>query len=181
MNFKKKKVIMNAQEISKSLANIAQEIAKKENSKKIALVGIRSRGVPLAERLIKELKTIGAKNVPLGILDITLYRDDLSLIANQPIVKETKLPFAIDEKILILVDDVLFTGRTIRAALDALIDFGRPQGIKLAVLIDRGNRELPIQVDYVGKKISTNLKQMIKVELKEVDGKDEVTLWESKT
>jgi len=178
MEFKKKKILMTAKEISKTLATLAQEIAKKENLGKIALIGIHCRGVPLAQRLAKELEKLGAKNIPLGILDITLYRDDLSLVASQPIVKETKLPFGIDDKVLVLVDDVLFTGRTIRSALDALIDFGRPQGIKLAVLIDRGNRELPIQADYIGKKISTNLQEMVKVELKEVDGKDEVSLWE---
>ncbi len=180
MEFKKKKVLMTAKEIGKTLNTLAREIAQKEDLKKITLVGIRSRGVPLAEHLAKELEKLGAKKVPLGILDITLYRDDLSLVANQPIVKETKLPFAIDDKVVIFVDDVLFTGRTIRSALDALIDFGRPQGIKLAVLIDRGNRELPIQADYTGKKISTSLKQMVKVELKEIDGKDEVSLWERK-
>jgi pyrimidine operon attenuation protein/uracil phosphoribosyltransferase len=178
MEFKKKKVLMTAKEIGKTLNTLAQEIAKKENLEKVALIGIRCRGVPLAERLAKELEKLGAKNLSLGILDITLYRDDLSLVASQPIVKETKLPFGIDEKVIILIDDVLFTGRTIRSALDALIDFGRPQGIKLAVLIDRGNRELPIQADYIGKKISTSLKEMVKVELKEVDSKDEVSLWE---
>ena len=180
MEFRQKKVLMTAKEISKTLTNLAQEIVKKENPEKIALIGIRCRGVPLGERLAKELEKLGAKNLSLGILDITLYCDDLSLISSQPVVKETKLPFGIDEKVIILVDDVLFTGRTVRSALDALIDFGRPQGIKLAVLVDRGNRELPIQADYIGKKISTKFNEMVKVELKEVDGKDEVSLWESK-
>lgn len=178
MEFKKKKVLMTAKEIEMALKNLAAQIAEKEDLEKVALIGIRCRGVPLAERLAEELEKLGAKNVSLGILDITLYRDDLSLVASQPVVKETKLPFGIDDKIIILVDDVLFTGRTIRSALDALIDFGRPQRIKLAVLIDRGNRELPIQADYIGKKISTSLQEMVKVELKEVDGKDEVSLWE---
>jgi len=180
MEFRQKKVLMTSKGISKTLATLAQEIVKKENLEEIALIGIRCRGVPLAERLAKELGKLGGENVPLGILDITLYRDDLSLIASQPIVKETKLPFGIDDKVLILVDDVLFTGRTVRSALDALIDFGRPQGIRLAVLIDRGNRELPIQADYIGKKISTSFNEMVKVELKEVDGKDEVSLWEER-
>lgn len=180
MEFRQKKVLMTAKQIDMALKNLAAQIAEKEDLEKIALIGIRCRGVPLAERLAKELEKLGAKNLSLGILDITLYRDDLSLVASQPIVKETKLPFGIDDKVLILVDDVLFTGRTVRSALDALIDFGRPQGVRLAVLIDRGNRELPIQADYTGKKISTNLKEMVKVELKEVDGRDEVSLWETK-
>ena len=141
-------------------------------------MGIRNRGVYLAQRLVKCIKNIEGKDIPVGTLDITLYRDDLTLISSQPIVRKTEINFDIDDKNLVLVDDVLYSGRTIRAALDALIDFGRPKSIHLAVLVDRGHRELPIRADYVGKNIPTALKEDIEVRLEEVDEVDEVVIIE---
>ena len=144
----------------------------------MCLVGIRNRGVYLAKRLAECIKNIEKNDIPVGILDITLYRDDLSLTRSQPVVHKTEIDFDIEGAIIILVDDVLYTGRTIRSALDALIDLGRPQSIQLAVLIDRGHRELPIRPDYVGKNIPTAQEQMVEVHLSEVDGIDEVLLVE---
>jgi len=144
----------------------------------LCLVGIRNRGVYLAERLAGCIRKIENKEVPVGILDITLYRDDLTLVASHPLVRKTEIDFDINDKILVLVDDVLYTGRTIRAALDALIDFGRPKSIQLAVLVDRGHRELPIRADYVGKNIPTAQNESVEVRLEEVDGKDEVVIRE---
>ena len=144
----------------------------------LMIVGIRSRGVPIGERIAKEIHQLEGQPVSFGIIDITLYRDDLTTIAPQPVVKPTKLPEPIDEKIVVLVDDVLYTGRTVRAALDALIDFGRPKAVQLAVLIDRGHRELPIHADVVGKTVPTDAHEVIKVKLAETDGEDEVLLME---
>ena len=142
----------------------------------LAIVGIQSRGVPLAARLADALRKNTEKRVDVGSLDITLYRDDLSTVGTRPILKATHIPFSIDGRPVILVDDVLYTGRTIRAALDELVDFGRPSRIALAVLIDRGHRELPIQADYVGKTVTTARTDMVDVRLTEIDGKDEVVL-----
>ena len=142
----------------------------------LAIVGIQSRGVPLAARLADALRKNTKKQVDVGSLDITLYRDDLSTVGTRPILKATHIPFSIDGRPVILVDDVLYTGRTIRAALDELVDFGRPSRIALAVLIDRGHRELPIQADYVGKTVTTARADMVDVRLTEIDGKDEVVL-----
>jgi pyrimidine operon attenuation protein/uracil phosphoribosyltransferase len=175
-------VVLDAQHISRSLARIAHEILERNHQiDELALVGIRRRGVPLARRLAQAIRDIHHHEIPTGALDITLYRDDLMRIAvaAQPVIRRTEIPFSIDDKRILLVDDVLYTGRTIRAALDALIEFGRPQAIQLVVLVDRGHRELPIKADYVGKNIPTSLSQSVQVHLTEIDGRDEVELLES--
>jgi pyrimidine operon attenuation protein/uracil phosphoribosyltransferase len=172
-------VVMDADRISRTLTRIAHEILERNRGvDEIALVGIRTRGVPIARRLAETIKEIGGHEVPTGALDITLYRDDLMrhAIGAQPVVRSTDIPFSIDDKRILLVDDVLFTGRTIRAALDALIEFGRPKAIQLVVLVDRGHRELPIKADYVGKNIPTSASQSVQVHLHEIDGRDEVEL-----
>ena len=166
--------IMDKQGISRALTRISHEILENnKGTQEICIVGIRTRGAYLAERICACIKQIEGKDVPFGILDITLYRDDLTLVASQPVVHETLIKFDISGKKLILVDDVLYTGRTIRAALDALIDFGRPAQIQLAVLIDRGHRELPIRADYVGKNIPTAADENVKVILQESDEKED--------
>lgn len=171
--------VMDEVQIYRTLRRISHEIIEKNKSlPELVIVGIRTRGVYLAERIKATIKEIEKINLSLGALDITLYRDDLTLVSEQPLVKETELNFDINDKIVILVDDVLFTGRTIRCALDELIDFGRPRAIQLAVLIDRGHREIPIRADYVGKNLPTSLKEFVEVRVKEVDGKDEVVIVE---
>ncbi len=178
-NLIEKTVIMDEQAIRRGLIRIAHEII--ENNKGIVdliLVGIRTRGVPLAERLAAEIKRIEGVELPVGILDITLYRDDLSTLSYQPIVHETQLPIDISGKTIVLVDDVLYTGRTVRAALDAIIDIGRPKVIQLAVLVDRGHRELPIRADYVGKNVPTSSKEVVGVQLMPVDEADKVVIKE---
>jgi pyrimidine operon attenuation protein/uracil phosphoribosyltransferase len=175
-------VVMDADRIGRTLARIAHEIVERNRGiEELALVGIRTRGVPIARRLAQAIGEINGHTVPTGILDITLYRDDLMrhAVGPQPLVRRTEIPFSIDDKRILLVDDVLYTGRTIRAALDALIDFGRPKVIQLVVLIDRGHRELPIKADYVGKNLPTSVSQSIQVHLIEVDGRDEVEIRES--
>ncbi len=172
-------VVMDADRISRSLARIAHEILERNRGvESLALVGIRSRGVPLAARIARELKHLSSTDVPTGALDITLYRDDLMrhAVGPQPVIRRTEIPFSIDDKVILLVDDVLYTGRTIRAALDALIDFGRPRAIQLVALVDRGHRELPIRADYVGRNIPTSPQQSVQVRLLELDGLDEVEL-----
>lgn len=179
MVFRDKAKIMDAEQIDKTLTRIAHEIIEKNKDvEDIALVGIRTRGAFLSERLAGKIKDIKKKEVQVGILDITLYRDDLTTISEQPVVHKTEIDFDIQDKIIILVDDVLYTGRTIRCALDALIDFGRPQNIQLAVLVDRGHREFPIRADYVGKNIPTSLKEIVQVKIEEMDGIDEVMIQE---
>jgi len=153
-------------------------VERNKGPEEIVLVGIRRRGVPLARRLADLIKEIEGTRVPLGILDITLYRDDLQMVAVQPVVRTTEIPVDIDGKIVVLVDDVLYTGRTVRSALNALIDFGRPAAIQLAVLIDRGHRELPIRADYVGKNVPTSKREIIAVCLTEEDGMEEVQIRE---
>lgn len=181
MELVKKADVMNEKDISRTISRLSHEILEANKEiEELAIIGIRSRGAPLAQRIAKKIYEIKKKEVPVGVLDITLYRDDLTLIASQPIVRETQIPFNIDSKIVILADDVLYTGRTIRSALDALIDFGRPQAIHLAVLIDRGHRELPIRADYVGKNIPTSKHETVEVRLKETDGVDEVIICELK-
>ena len=170
-------IIMDAKALNRALTRIAHEILERNGSaKNLALVGIRSRGAYLAERLSKLVGEIENTKVPVGYLDITLYRDDIQTKLEQPIIQKTELLFDVVEKIIILVDDVLFTGRTVRAALDEIIDFGRPKGIQLAVLIDRGNRELPIRADYVGKSLNTTLKEEVVVKLTETDREDSVRI-----
>ena len=171
--------VMDAERVSRALTRIAHEILERNRGAGgIALVGIRTRGVPLARRLARSLKDINGDDVPTGALDITLYRDDLMRhpVGPQPLVRRTEIAFPIDDRKVLLVDDVLYTGRTIRAALDALIDFGRPRAIQLVVLVDRGHRELPIKADYVGKNLPTSLRQSVQVRLQEIDGVDEVVI-----
>ena len=170
-------VVMDADRISRALTRIAHEILERNHGiAGVSLVGVRSRGVPLARRIAGILSSVTGEEVPTGSLDITLYRDDLmrSAIGPQPIVRKTEIPFSIDDSTIVLVDDVLYTGRTTRAALDALIDFGRPRAIQLVVLVDRGHRELPIKADYVGKNVPTSRKESVHVRLSELDGVDEV-------
>jgi pyrimidine operon attenuation protein/uracil phosphoribosyltransferase len=170
---------MDADRINRALTRIAHEIVERNRGVDgLALIGIRTRGVPIARHLARILFTITGEDVPTGSLDITLYRDDLMRLAvgPQPVVRRTEIPFSIDDRKILLVDDVLYTGRTTRAALDALIDFGRPKAIQLIVLVDRGHRELPIKADYVGKNVPTSTRQSVRVRLQEIDGVDEVTL-----
>ena len=172
-------VVMDAERMGRTLTRIAHEILERTRGvDELALVGIRTRGVFLAQRLARTIGEITKQDVPTGTLDITLYRDDLMRhpVGPQPLVRRTEIPFSIDDKRILLVDDVLFTGRTIRAALDALIEFGRPKSIQLMVMVDRGHRELPIKADYVGKNVPTALTQSVKVSLTEVDGRDEVEI-----
>ena len=171
--------VLDADQMARSLARIAHEILERNRGMdELALVGIRTRGVPIARRLAHAIKEINGHEVPTGALDITLYRDDLmrTPVGPQPVVRRTEIPFSIDDKRILLVDDVLYTGRTIRAALDALIDFGRPKAIQLVVLVDRGHRELPIKADYVGKNLPTSAAQSVQVHLTEIDGRDEVEI-----
>jgi pyrimidine operon attenuation protein/uracil phosphoribosyltransferase len=170
---------MDADRMSRALTRIAHEILERNRGlDEIVLVGIRTRGVPLARRLARSLKDINGHDVATGALDITLYRDDLMRMAvgPQPVVRRTEIPFSIDDRKILLVDDVLYTGRTIRAALDALIDFGRPRAIQLVVMVDRGHRELPIRADFVGKNLPTSSRQSVQVRLQEIDGEDEVVI-----
>jgi len=165
--------------MARTLTRIAHEVHERSRGiEDLAFVGIRTRGVPLARRLARTISEIGGHELSTGALDITLYRDDLMrhTVATQPVVRSTEIPFSIDDKRILLVDDVLYTGRTIRAALDALIEFGRPKTIQLVVLVDRGHRELPIKADYVGKNLPTSRSQSVQVHLVEVDGRDEVDI-----
>jgi pyrimidine operon attenuation protein/uracil phosphoribosyltransferase len=169
--------IMTGDEIRRAILRISHEIVEKQaGTQNLALVGIQRRGVPLAHRLADAILDHEGARVPVGALDITFYRDDLSLVAQQPIVKGTDLPFDLNGMTVVLVDDVLYTGRTVRAAMDALIDFGRPRAIRLAVLIDRGHRELPIRADHVGKNVPTSSEEIVHVHVSEMDDQDEVTI-----
>ena len=172
-------VILSADEIRRALSRIAHEIAEHNPSlADVVLVGMRTRGVPLATRLAQRIAEFEGQQVPVGALDIGLYRDDISYLDLKPQLKPTEIPTDIAGKVVVLVDDVLFTGRSIRAALDALIDFGRPRHIQLAVLVDRGHRELPIRADYVGKNIPTARHQEVQIRLEETDGRDEAVVIE---
>ena len=174
-----KTVLMDSEGIRRALTRIAHEIVEKNKGvDNVVLVGIRTRGVPIAERLAENSEKIEGQKPPVGVLDITLYRDDLSTLAYQPIVRPTELPVDITGKIVVLVDDVLYTGRTIRAALDAVIDNGRPKTIQLAVLVDRGHRELPIRADFVGKNVPTSSKEVVSVQLQATDEAENVILRE---
>jgi pyrimidine operon attenuation protein/uracil phosphoribosyltransferase len=176
---KEKAIVLDQETINRSLMRMAHEIIEKNKGiSDLCLVGIRTRGVHIASRLAENIKKIEGSEVLLGTLDITLYRDDLTLIAYQPVVHKTEIGFDISGKNVVLVDDVLYSGRTIRAALDALIDLGRPNTIQLAVLIDRGHRELPIRPDYVGKNIPTAKNETVQVRLSEIDGVDQVVILE---
>ena len=168
--------------IRKSLVRIAHEIVEKDRTGgPLCVVGIRTRGDFLARRLAKELEEVTRREVPVGALDITLYRDDLSRLDSSPVVHSTEIPFDVTGRRVIVVDDVLFTGRTIRAAMDALTDLGRPESVELAVLVDRGHRELPIKPDYVGKNLPTSKNDVVQVRLVETDGRDEVTIESRRT
>ena len=176
---KEKAKVLDKDALNRSILRIAHEILERnKGTRDLCLIGIRNRGAYLAKRLAGCIEKIEDKSIPVGVLDITLYRDDLTLIASQPVVHKTEIDFQITDKIIVLVDDVLYTGRTIRAALDALIDFGRPKSIQLAVLVDRGHRELPIRADYAGKNIPTSQNETVEVRLEEADGKDEVVIME---
>ena len=170
-------VLLNAKEISRAITRISHEILERnQGAGEIALVGIRTRGVALSQRLREKIKNIESLTVDHGVLDITLYRDDLAKGFQKPAIKRTEIIFELENKHVILCDDVLFTGRTIRAAIDALMDFGRPSSVQLAVLIDRGHRELPIRPDYVGKNVPTDKSKHIQVLLNEEDGEDKVII-----
>jgi len=176
---REKAKILDKDTLNRALMRIAHEILEKnKGTKDLCLVGIRNRGVYLAKRLADCIEKIENERVAVGILDITLYRDDLTLIAPQPVVHKTEIDFDITDKNIVLVDDVLYTGRTVRAALDAFMDLGRPKSIQLAVLIDRGHRELPVRADYAGKNIPTAKNETVEVRLTEVDGQDEVVIVE---
>jgi pyrimidine operon attenuation protein/uracil phosphoribosyltransferase len=171
------RIVLDAQGVERALARVTHEILERnKGTHALVLIGIRSRGVDLAARLAAKIAQLESVDVPMGIIDITLYRDDLTRAAEQPELKGTDIRFPIDDHQVILVDDVLFTGRTVRAALDAITDLGRPRTVQLAVLIDRGHRELPIRADYVGKNLPTALNESVQVRLRERDGRDEVVL-----
>jgi pyrimidine operon attenuation protein / uracil phosphoribosyltransferase len=178
-NLREKSQILSASEIERTLVRLAHEIVEKNNGvTNLGLVGIMRRGAPLAQRLAKILGRIEKTEVPVGTLDIALYRDDLSTVGHRPEVKKSTMEFDIQDKNIILVDDVLYTGRTTRAALDALFDHGRPRRIQLCVLIDRGHRELPIEAGFVGRTIHTTASESIELKLQEIDGSDKVLLME---
>ena len=172
-----KTTLLDAQQMARVIRRMAGEIVERNRgAKDLVLVGIRTRGVPLAEALAAEIARMEGHEVPLGTLDITLYRDDLSTISTQPLVKETHLPRSIDGCLVVLCDDVLYTGRTVRAALDHLVDYGRPRAVQLAVLVDRGHRELPIQADVVGKTVPTSRDETVEVSFTATDGVEQVRL-----
>ncbi len=171
--------LMSASEMDRTLVRLAHEILEKTGDlERLAFVGIRRRGVPLAERLAAKIEAIEGRKIPVGTLDITLYRDDLSTVADRPVVSGTQIPFPVTGKDIVLMDDVLYTGRTVRAALDALFDQGRPARVQLLVLIDRGHRELPIEARYVGRYVQTTDNEIIEVKFQEVDGTEKVLLVE---
>lgn len=177
MSDKTQSKIIDAEGLNRTIARLALEIVERNRgAENLVVLGVRTRGVPIAKRIIAQIKQIENKDLPLGILDVTMYRDDVFKKIKQPVVQPTEIDFEIHGKVVILVDDVLYTGRTVRAALDAVIDFGRPSKIQLAVLVDRGHRELPIRADYVGETIATEMDDEVLVNFKEVDGRDGVFL-----
>ena len=177
--YRERQELMDADRLSRTLSRMAHEILERHpDLRGTVLVGVRTRGVPLARRLAARMKEASGFEPPVGALDITLYRDDLTTVGPQPVLKGTDIPTSIDGKTVVLVDDVLFTGRTVRAALDELIDFGRPARIELAVLVDRGHRELPIHADYAGRTLTTTREEVVQVRLEEEDGDDRVVLLE---
>lgn len=179
MRIVEKSEIMSATEMDRTVQRLAHEIVEKSGgTKDLALIGIRRRGVPLAQRIARAIRGAENVDVPVGTLDITLYRDDLSKIAAQPVLHSSEIPFGVDDKDLVLVDDVLYTGRTVRAAVNALFDLGRPQRIRLCVLIDRGHRELPIEGAFVGRRVDTSASEIIEVRLNEIDHQERVMLVE---
>jgi pyrimidine operon attenuation protein/uracil phosphoribosyltransferase len=176
---REKAQLMSASEIDRTLVRLAHEVLEKtKDLEQLAFIGIRRRGVPLAQRLSQKIETLENRKVPVGILDINLYRDDLSTVDIKPVVSATEIPFSVEGKDIILMDDVLYTGRTIRAALDALFDHGRPARVQLLVLIDRGHRELPIEARFVGRNVQTTDLEIIEVKFQEIDGMEKVLLVE---
>ena len=172
-----KRQLLSATEIDRTLQRLAREIVEKSaGATDLALIGVRRRGVPLAQRLARSIRSFANVEAPVGTLDITLYRDDLSTVAPQPVVQSNEIPFGVDDRDLLLVDDVLYTGRTIRAAMNGLFDLGRPRRIRLCVLIDRGHRELPIEASFIGNLVQTSDTEIIEVRLKEVDNEERVML-----
>jgi len=179
MKIREKAEIMTATEIERTLIRLAHEIVERNGgTKNLALIGIRRRGVPLAERLAKSIHEFEKAQVPVGYLDINLYRDDLSTVATQPVIQSTEIHFPINDTTIVLVDDVLYTGRTVRAAMEALLDYGRPKAIQLCALIDRGHRELPIQANYIGKTVQTTPNEIVEVKVADIDQKESVVLVE---
>jgi pyrimidine operon attenuation protein / uracil phosphoribosyltransferase len=179
MRILEKRQLMSATEIERTLQRLAHEIVEKSGGTgNLALIGIRRRGVPLSQRIALAMRGMGYAQVPVGTLDITLYRDDLSKVAPQPVLHSSEIPFGVDDRDLVLVDDVLYTGRTVRAAMNGLFDLGRPQRIRLCVLVDRGNRELPIEAAFVGLSVQTSAKEIIEVRLNEIDHQERVMLVE---
>jgi pyrimidine operon attenuation protein/uracil phosphoribosyltransferase len=175
--FMSDRTLMTPKDMQRALVRVAHEIVERnKGARQLILVGMQTRGVPIAKRLAATIQKLEGINVPVGSLDISLYRDDLSSLSLKPTVHRTDIPVDVTDKQIVLVDDVFYTGRSIRAAMDALIDLGRPQSIQLAVLVDRGHRELPIRADYVGKNIPTSKNEEIKVEIEEVDGADKVVI-----
>jgi pyrimidine operon attenuation protein/uracil phosphoribosyltransferase len=177
LNLVSKATILDASEMARVLRRMSLEIAEaNRGTDGLMLVGIRTRGVPMAEALARDFERLEGHHPPIGILDITLYRDDLSLVAPKPVVRESSFPESIDGQVLVLCDDVLYTGRTVRAALDALLDYGRPKAVQLAALVDRGWRELPIHADFVGRKVPTSATEVIKVSFEATDGVSKVEI-----
>jgi pyrimidine operon attenuation protein/uracil phosphoribosyltransferase len=175
---RQKAQILDAEGIRRALVRIAHELVERnKGTENLALIGIQRRGVPLARRLSNYIKEIEGSPVLVGILDITLYRDDLTTLNHQPLLRKTEIPFSVENKKIVLIDDVIYTGRTVRAALDAIMDLGRPKLIQLAVLIDRGHRELPIRTDYVGKNVPTSRREVVAVRLQEIDGEESVLIF----
>jgi pyrimidine operon attenuation protein/uracil phosphoribosyltransferase len=179
MRIQEKSQIMSATEIDRTVQRLAHEIVEQSGgTKNLGLIGIRRRGVPLAQRIALAMRGMEKIDVPVGTLDITLYRDDLSKVAPQPVLHSSEIPFGVDDKDLVLVDDVLYTGRTVRAAINGLFDLGRPQRVRLCVLVDRGHRELPIEAAFVGRRVQTSGTEIIEVRLNEIDREERVMLVE---
>lgn len=172
-----KRQLLSGEEIGRTLQRLAHEIVEKSGgTKDLALIGVRRRGVPLADRLAKIIRTFSGVEIPVGTLDITLYRDDLSTVAHQPIVQSTEIDFPVDGRDLVLIDDVLYTGRTVRAAMNGLFDLGRPRRVRLCVLMDRGHRELPIEATFIGNTVQTSDTEIVEVRLQEIDQEERVVL-----
>jgi pyrimidine operon attenuation protein / uracil phosphoribosyltransferase len=177
MRVVEKRQLLSAEEIGRTLQRLAHEIVEKSGgTRDLALIGVRRRGVPLSQRLASIIRTSSSVNVPVGTLDITLYRDDLSTVAQQPVVQSNEIEFPVDDRDIVLVDDVLYTGRTVRAAMNGLFDLGRPRRIRLCVLIDRGHRELPVEATFVGSTVQTSDTEIVEVRLQEIDGEERVML-----
>lgn len=177
MRVVEKRQLLSGEEIGRTLQRLAHEIVEKSGgTKDLALIGVRRRGVPLADRLAKIIRTFSGVEIPVGTLDITLYRDDLSTVAHQPIVQSTEIDFPVDGRDLVLIDDVLYTGRTVRAAMNGLFDLGRPRRVRLCVLIDRGHRELPIEASFIGNTVQTSDTEIVEVRLQEIDHEERVVL-----